>query len=593
MPVRTVRATRTSKQDLVFDIVIVGSGPSAMGIILGLLSSVKENEVPPFTIAVVERGDGDPAEQTRSPQRWFAAAHDKSSSVEILPGSVRGRILDVPVGKGVGGTSNINASLCIPPARQDFHTWPDPWRTDLMSSVHLIQDILDNNDCLHYHNPFGTRLDRQDSCPTDSTDPCSKNHIPWLETTFPSLSINIPCIASNDVCGRPIRRNYYDCLVGPLLKKQDRFAEAIQWFTGHEVERLLFSGNRVVGVESRTTTCHSSSGFDFVEIRARKEVILSAGAIESPVLLLASGIGRKEDLDQAGIPVRSPDFCGNVGHNLRDHVMLARAILTPWSSDALSLNGVKSLFQIEVDDSRFQVAVMDAAAYPDVLPHVIAGLIRWRFTGRSTRVVTWANNLLSAANVSLKTVLRFLLSLPPIFLLLRYFVSTVAIFLLNPLSTGKVSVQRQPNASAASPVRRSDLDIHVDLGYLEDEADVRAMMKGWVAADCVVNLLGGVEVFPGPLVRRFYNSHPHWSSFKRFARSSCLPYFHWCGTCPMVTAKEDEQTCVVDYELRVKRFLSLRVCDASIFPNTVSAPPALTCAAMGHLLGSILAKEIS
>jgi hypothetical protein len=77
MPVRTVRATRTSKHDLVFDIVIVGSGPSAMGIILGLLSSVKENEVPPFTIAVVERGDGDPAEQTRSPQRWFAAAHDK------------------------------------------------------------------------------------------------------------------------------------------------------------------------------------------------------------------------------------------------------------------------------------------------------------------------------------------------------------------------------------------------------------------------------------------------------------------------------------------------------------------------------------
>jgi choline dehydrogenase-like flavoprotein len=100
-----------SNEALIFDYVVVGAGPSAMGILLGLLSSVKENEVPPFTIAVIERGgDKDPVEteQTRSPRRWFAAAHGKSSSVEILPGYVRGRIIDVPVGKGVGGTSNIN-----------------------------------------------------------------------------------------------------------------------------------------------------------------------------------------------------------------------------------------------------------------------------------------------------------------------------------------------------------------------------------------------------------------------------------------------------------------------------------------------------
>jgi choline dehydrogenase-like flavoprotein len=120
------------------------------------------------------------------------------------------------------------------------------------------------------------------------------------------------------------------------------------------------------------------------------------------------------------------------------------------------------------------------------------------------------------------------------------------------------------------------------------------MMKGWIAADGVVNLLGGIEVFPGPLVRRLYSYHLDWSWFKRFSRSSCLPYFHWCGTCAMVTAsRENEEACVVDSQLRVKHFLSLRVCDASVFPTTLSAPPALTCAAMGHLLGSILAKERS
>jgi choline dehydrogenase-like flavoprotein len=323
-------------------------------------------------------------------------------------------------------------------------------------------------------------------------------------------------------------------------------------------------------------------------------VILSAGAIESPALLLASGIGWKEDLARADIPIRSPDFSGRVGHHLRDHVMLVRATMTPWSRDALSVNGVKALCQMEVEGSRFQVAVMDAAVYPDVLPHVVAGLIRWRFTGRSAILVTWANKLSSAANILLKAVLQFLLALPPIFLLLRYFVSTVAIFLLNPVSTGVLSVVRKPNALEASPVRRSDLDVHIDLNYLEDEADVLAMMKGWIAADGVVNLLGGIEVFPGPLVRRLYSYHLDWTWFKRFARSSCLAYFHWCGTCAMVTAsRENEETCVVDSQLRVKHFLSLRVCDASVFPTTLSAPPALTCAAMGHLLGSILAKERS
>lgn len=589
------KRTADSDEDLIFDYVIVGAGPSAMGILLGLLSSVKEEEVPPFTIAVIERGDGDPVEQTRSPRRWFAAAHDKSSSVEILPGNVRGRVIDVPVGKGVGGTSNINACLCIPPARHDFDNWPDPWRSDLMSSVHLIQDKLDSNNCLHYHNPFGDQIDLQNTVPKDSTRPCSKSHMPWRETTFPSLVVNIPCTSATNSCGLPLRRNFYDCLLGPLLTTGSRFTESIQWFTGHEVQRLLFSGNRVVGVESRTSsTGQSSRGFHFVEIRARKELILSAGAIESPALLLASGIGWKEDLARANVPIRSPDFNGRVGHHLRDHVMLVRAILTPRSRDALSVNGVKALLQMEVEGSRFQVGVMDAAVYSDVLPHVVAGFIRWRFTGRSAMLVTWANTLSSVANIVLKAVLQFILSLPPISLLLRYFVSPVAIFLLNPVSTGDLSVLRKPNALEASPVRRSDLDIQVNLGYLEDEADVQAMMKSWVASDCVVNLIGGIEVFPGLLVRRLYSYHLDWTWFKRFARSSCLPYFHWCGTCAMVTAsKENEQTCVVDSQLRVKNFLSLRVCDASVFPTTLSAPPALTCAAMGHLLGSILATESS
>jgi hypothetical protein len=126
---------------------------------------------------------------------------------------------------------------------------------------------------------------------------------------------------------------------------------------------------------------------------------------------------------------------------------------------------------------------------------------------------------ISAGNVVLK--LCCSLSCRYRHFLRRFFVSPVAIFLLNPVSTGAVSVQRKPTTLEVSPVRRSDLDIDVNLGYLEDEADVRAMMKGWIVADCVVNLLGGIEVFPGPLVRSLYSYRLDWGWFKSFARSSC------------------------------------------------------------------------
>lgn len=294
---------------LTFDYVIVGAGPSAMGVLHGLLSPSQDNKSSPsFTIAIIERGHGDPAQKTRSPSNWHAAAHDESSNgVYILRGHVRGRILDIPVGKGVGGGSNINACLCIPPSRKDFETWPEPWRSHLLPSVHKLQDILESNDCVHYSKASGAQLDHVQAGSTDETAEAGR------ETIFPSCLVQIPCTASKDSSGNIVRRNYYDGLVGPLLQRNPQLAEAVHWFRGYEVQRLLFSGNCAVGIE---TTSPTSTGF--VEIKARKEVILSAGAFESPVLLLAAGIGRKKDLEDAGIPIRKDaGLYGDVGHNLR------------------------------------------------------------------------------------------------------------------------------------------------------------------------------------------------------------------------------------------------------------------------------------
>jgi choline dehydrogenase-like flavoprotein len=151
-----------------------------------------------------------------------------------------------------------------------------------------------------------------------------------------------------------------------------------------------------------------------------------------------------------------------------------------------------------------------------------------------------------------------------------------------------------------APLRRRDVELEIRLGYLDAPEDVEAVRRGWIASQALEEtLLGGVsgiEVFPGLLVRRL--GWPRlrangWSlasgldleRFEAFARATCLPYFHWCGSCRMVASPDDDRG-VVTPDLKVRGCRGLRICDASVFPSTVSAPTALTCAALGHLFGS-------
>jgi hypothetical protein len=111
----------------VFDYVIVGAGPSAIGILRGLLEEISNalssNEnMASLSIAIVERGHGPPHEiATLSPDRWYEAANVSSSkSVKLYPSEITGRAMEIPVGQGLGGTSNVNACLCLPPLQQDL-----------------------------------------------------------------------------------------------------------------------------------------------------------------------------------------------------------------------------------------------------------------------------------------------------------------------------------------------------------------------------------------------------------------------------------------------------------------------------------------
>jgi len=658
----------TGTSSTTFDYVLVGAGPSCMGLLLGLLAPycrrrrrrrsrrASEGEegdtaaaaapppIPPFTIAVLERGlDDNVGAKRRRASRWFAAAHDddrkgsggdRSPSSSSPPPSLMqgrtkpGRVLDFTVGTGRGGTTNVHASLCVPPSRDDFASWPSPLPSLrdgdsdsdstaamlMMDSVEVILHHLRENGCLYSHPP-----------PTDGDGRL------WKETVFPSSITSVPVTVSADHPEE--RRNYYEALIAPLLEENPHVAQAVTWLRGYSAERLLFaptgepplgplaapnlpSTTKVVGVECSVTPLHapsveSSNATTFVELIARKDVILCSGAIETPALLQVSGIGLKEDLERAGTSGRLRlDSPVAVGHYLRDHVMLARAMITTSrnSRDKMSITGVRELHQVQIEQSRFQLGVMDATIYPDVLPHVLAGMFRWNFgtatnsSGalRKTATLVLQTLLCSVVFSAMKRFLYILVAYPPFAPLLRRYVTGIAVNLLNPVSVGKVSVlKRRREQERKSPcdgqevvVRRSDVDIVIDPPYLRDDVDLETMRKTWNACKTVGPQ--GLEFFPGPLVRKGpFSTELDKSRFCFFAHVTCLPYYHYCGTCSMKTNMPDGEDgdWVVDSKFRVRNVGGLRICDASVFPNSISGPIALTCAALGHLGSRVLFHE--
>lgn len=556
------------RRDQTFDYVIVGAGASAMGLVHGLLSRYKRKGHPPFTIAVLERGPWLCDAATKPPSRWCSASHYKSNSVELHDSVVIGnRHVDIPVGKGLGGTTNINACLCTPPAADDFDSWPAPWNESIAQSIAALQDEMSINGALYTHNvgenPYESNEDSK-----NVNGPTAR------ETVFPSLVTNVPLsVAPEDNGPTYVRRNYFESLVQPILKENPKLSDSVSFLCDFEVQRLLFDehDSRVIGIEGPTSQ-HA--------VYARREVILCAGAIESPVMLLVSGMGHEQDLNEIDVIPKRKGSSG-VGRRLRDHVLVPRVFLSPWTPPKLSPNGVHALCHISENDYRFQLIFNDSAVYSQLVPQFIASFIRRRIC--KPRIIKSTVNFLSElAFQSLRLILFLLVSCTPLYFVLRYFVVTINIALLNPKSTGTVSIRQRRNDE---PLRRQNVQVIIHAGYLNDPNDIKALWEGWKMSSEQFELFLDqcIEVLPGFLFQGFATGSTWFASF---ATHFALPYFHWCGTCAMKTEGNDEW--VVDANLRMRDVGGLRVCDASVFPTTISGPTALTCAALGHSFARVL-----
>ena len=311
--------------------------------------------------------------------------------------------------------------------------------------------------------------------------------------------------------------------------------------TNAQVTRVLFEGNQAVGVS------YVQNG-TLYDVRAGEEVILSGGAINSPQLLLLSGIGPADQLRRHGI--RPIVHLPGVGQNLQDHLVLSLI----WDCrEPVSLAGADTYWQLlrflAFRSGLLSSNIAEAGGFvrtrsdydsPDLQFHFVPGYFKAHGFEQ-----TWEHSF------------------------------TLAPTLVRVNSTGQISLRSDD--PCAAPLIKAN--------YLSDPTEMETLIEGVhlareIAAGEAFRRYRGAESLPGDQVQTR-------NEIEAFIRDNVESLYHPVGTCKM----GQDPLAVVDTELCVHGTEGLRVIDASIMPTIVNAnthAPTTMIAEKGadHILGT-------
>lgn len=312
-----------------YDFIIVGSG-SAGSVLADKLSASGR-----FSVLVLEAGGTDRRFYVQMPlgygKTFFDPTVNWNYKTEPDPG-LGGNVDHWPRGKLLGGSSSINAMVWIRGAREDFDDWrnagnPGWGYDDLLPAFKALEDNQAGADAWR-----GTGGPLHISDTTNAVHPLTKRYLAAGQQAGLPLNPDFNGAAQEGVGIYQIstrngrRMSAARAFLRPAMKRGNVHVE-----TNALASRILFEGKRAVGIEYMQNGQTKTA-------RAGREVILSAGSINSPQLLQLSGVGPSALLKGLGIPLVHANE--NVGAHLQDHVGInytfkgklptLNQILRPW-----------------------------------------------------------------------------------------------------------------------------------------------------------------------------------------------------------------------------------------------------------------------
>ncbi len=511
--------------DAAYDFVVCGGGTS------GCVIARRLAEDPAVRVLLLEAGGDERVTEVSNATVWMSnvgSSRDWQFRAQPSPG-LAGRRAALPMGKVLGGGSSINGLIWARGHQRDFDLWAEAagdsgWNYASVLEIYRRIEQWDGP-------PDAVR--RGAHGPVYVTRP--GNPIPLTAALQEATAAaGIPAVADLNgavmegdggcglpnvtVKGRSERVSMASAYLRPVMAQRNLTVRLHA-----EVRRLRFAGKRAVAVEfAHEGRLH--------EVGAYCEIVLALGAINTPKILLLSGIGDERQLGRHGIGLIQ--HLPGVGRNFQDHILVAGCVWEYRIPEAPRNNSAEFTFFCKSDP---------ALPAPDLQPV----LEECAFGSEHVRVQYALPRDPAAA-------------------------WTLAPGLVRPHSRGEIVLTGN----------RPEDPVAVHANFLDDRRDVLALLRAVelcreIGNSRTLRAFARRELMPGPLDA---------AAMESWLRRAAGTYFHACGTAQMGR----DATSVVDGSLRVYGVQGLRVADASIMPSITTGNTMAPCVMIAERAATLL-----